>query len=188
MASAMDDLKKLREILLEKSVERRAVRLASGRESDFYVDCKQTSLHPEGALLLGKLFWEKLAQGDAVSAIGGPALGACPLVTAVSVESMRAGRPIPAFIVRKPKDHGTQTAIEGIKNLQKGMSVAVIEDVVTSGGSLLSAIEAVEAFGLQVRRVLAILDREEGGREAFAAKGYSLETLFTKTSLLGQKS
>lgn len=183
MTSYKEDLKTL---LLQLSYEKRVIRLASGRESDFYFDGKQTSLHPRGALLLGHCFWKLLSCGEAVTAIGGPALGACPLVTAISVESERQGRGIPAFIVRKePKSHGTTAWIEGVKNLQPGMAVALVEDVVTTGGSLLKAIDRVEAEGYNVRRVLTIVDREEGGKEAFAARGLVLESLFTKSELIG---
>lgn len=178
-------LQTLKTLLLEKSYERRKVTLASGRESDFYFDGKQTSLHPEGARLLGEAFFELLAKGEAVSAIGGPALGACPLVTAISLTSALHNQAIPAFIVRKePKAHGTAAWIEGMKNLTPGMKVALVEDVVTTGGSLLKAVDRVNEAGFVVSRVLTIVDRNEGGREAFLAKGLYLEALFTKESLL----
>lgn len=181
----MDERQELKRLLLEKSYERRKVVLASGRESDFYFDGKQTSLHPLGAKLLGQAFWAVLQTGEAVEAVGGPALGACPLVTAISLASERAGKGIPAFIVRKePKSHGTEAWIEGMKNLRAGMKVALVEDVVTSGESLVAAAAHVRQAGLQVVRVLTVVDREEGGREVFAREGLTLEALFTKTELL----
>lgn len=181
----MDRQQELKRLLLDKSYEQRKVTLASGRESDFYFDGKQTSLNPAGARLLGDCFWEMLEQGERVEAVGGPALGACPLATAISLTSELKGKGIPAFIVRKePKSHGTGAWIEGMKNLRAGMKVALVEDVVTTGGSLLLAVERVRAAGLVVARLLVIVDREEGGREAFRKKGLTVEALFTKTELL----
>lgn len=182
----MTDTKtKLKRLLIEKSYERRNVRLASGRESDFYFDGKQTSLSAQGAQLLGECFCDLLARGEPVEAVGGPALGACPLVTAISLTSEIRGRGVSAFIVRKePKSHGTGAWIEGMKNLRQGMPVALVEDVVTSGGSLLAAVDRAEEAGLRVRRVLTVVDRGEGGAEAFAARGLRLEALFTKAELL----
>ena len=182
---ALSNLQELKALLLEKSYEKRLIQLSSGKESTFYFDGKQTSLHPRGARLLGACFYDRLAQGSEVGAIGGPALGACPLVTAISLESEQRASAIPAFIVRKePKGHGTGAWIEGIKNLSPGMAVALVEDVVTTGGSLLKAVAVVEAAGFRVTRVLTIVDRNEGGREAFAKQGLTLEALFTCDQLL----
>lgn len=181
----MNAREELKALLCAKSYEKRRITLASGRESDFYFDGKQTSLHADGARLLGHLFWERLQQGSRVEAIGGPALGACPLVTAISLTSALGAAGIPAFIVRKePKSHGTAAWIEGVKNLVPGMRVALVEDVVTTGGSLLTAVDRVTEAGYTVTRVLTIVDREEGGREAFAKRGLQLEALFTKSELL----
>src|SRR3972149_3494516 len=157
-------------ILREKSYERKKVILSSGRESDFYIDCKQATLDAEGAVLTGR--------GPSV---GGITLGADPIVTAVSLTSALRENPIPAFIIRKePKKHGTSQWVEGMKNLLPGMRVAIVEDVVTTGASTLRAIERAEGAGLVVSRVLCLVDRNEGGAEFLAEKGYRLEPMFRK--------
>ncbi len=171
-------------LLRQKSYERRRVVLASGRESDFYVDGKQTALHPRGAYLIGRLFWERLPAFGEVEAVGGMTLGADPLATAVSIVSELEGRGIPAFIVRKePKGHGTRRWIEGARNLREGAGVVVLEDVVTTGGSSLRAVERVESEGYRVLGVLALVDRQEGGREAIESRGYRFEALFTRADI-----
>lgn len=176
---------KLRRLLLEKSYEKRRVVLTSGRESDFYVDGKQTSLHPEGIYLIGKLLFRQLtSQGPRVEAVGGMTLGADPLVSAVALVSHLEGSPLPAFIIRKePKGHGTGQWIEGKKNLSPRAPVAILEDVVTTGGTTLKAVERAEQEGLQVVRVLALVDREEGGAQAVAKSGLTLEALFLRSDL-----
>ncbi len=173
------------QIIREKSYEKGAVTLTSGRKSHFYVDGKQTTLDPEGGYLAGKLFHEMIKRSKIpVEAVGGPTLGADPIVTAISIISYLEGVPIPAFIIRKePKKHGTTLWIEGEKNLKPGTNVAVVEDVVTTGGSILRAIEIAKAQGLQVVQVLALVDREEGGRENLAKDGYILESIFTKSDI-----
>ncbi|MEK6779683.1 MAG: orotate phosphoribosyltransferase [Candidatus Deferrimicrobiota bacterium] len=176
-----NDRKRFLALLKEKSYEKRKVVLSSGRESDFYIDCKQTTLDAEGAVLCGRLFFEMLEKGEWPEAVGGITLGADPIVTAVSLTSALRNRPIPAFIIRKePKKHGTAQWVEGTKNLRPGMRVAIIEDVVTTGASTLRAIERAEESGLVVSRVLAIVDRNEGGAGPIAEKGYRLEPMFLK--------
>lgn len=183
----MDSRVRLLEILREKSYQKKKVILASGRESDFYIDCRQTALDAEGAFLIGKLMHGMLKEGKKIEGVGGPTLGADPIVTAISMTSFMEGNTIPAFIVRKePKGHGTGQWIEGRKNLREGADVAVVEDVVTTGGSMLKAIERVKAEGFNVVRVLALVDREEGGREAIKEVGYDLEVLFTKRDIEGK--
>lgn len=172
-------------LLTTRSFARRKVMLASGRESDFYIDVKQTALHALGSLLLGRLLFEQLRRGEPVLAAGGLTLGADPLVTAVSVYSALEGAPVDAFIVRKePKGHGTGQWIEGVKALPEGSPVAILEDVATTGGSALKAIERAEARGFRVTRVIAVVDRLEGAQEAFAARGYGLESLFTRLDFM----
>jgi len=173
-------------LIREKSYEERAVTLASGRKSNFYVDGKQTSLHPRGAELIGRLFLGRLPGFGPVEAVGGMTLGADPLATATSLMSSLEGKGIPAFLVRKePKGHGTQSWLEGKKNLRPGARVVVLEDVVTTGGSSLRAIERIEAEGYQVLGVLALVDRDEGGREALESRGFRFEALFTKSEVRG---
>ena len=179
-----NDRKRFLALLKEKSYEKRKVVLSSGRESDFYIDCKQTTLDAEGAVLCGRLFFEMLEKGEWPEAVGGITLGADPIVTAVSLTSALRNRPIPAFIIRKePKKHGTAQWVEGTKNLRPGMRVAIIEDVVTTGASTLRAIERAEESGLVVSRVLAIVDRNEGGAGPIAEKGYRLEPMFLKEDI-----
>lgn len=176
----------LRKLLLEKSYEKKEVILASGRKSDFYFDGKQTSLNPLGSYLIGSLFFEMIQNsGRKIEAIGGPTLGADPIVTAVSLISQLKENPIPAFIIRKePKKHGTSAWIEGEKNLRPGMQIALVEDVVTSGGSVLKAAEKVEKAGYFISLILTLVDREEGGREKIEEKGYRFQAIFTKRELL----
>jgi orotate phosphoribosyltransferase len=181
----MDERLRLLEIIRERSYEERAVTLASGRTSTFYIDGKQTTLDPEGTYLVGKVFYEMI-RGRA-EAIGGPTLGADPIVTAVALTSYQEGDPIAAFIIRKePKGHGKGLWIEGAKGLKKGARVAIIEDVVTTGGSLLKAIRVAEEHGLVVVQVLTLVDREEGGKEELAAQGYTLEAVFTRGDIVGK--
>jgi orotate phosphoribosyltransferase len=176
-----NDRKRFLALLKEKSYEKRKVVLSSGRESDFYIDCKQTTLDAEGAVLCGRLFFEMLEKGEWPEAVGGITLGADPIVTAVSMTSALRGRPIPAFIIRKePKKHGTAQWVEGTRNLRPGMRVAIVEDVVTTGASTLRAVERAEESGLVVVRVLAIVDRNEGGAGPIAEKGFRLEAMFLK--------
>ena len=177
--------KELLDLLKKLSYRRRQVILSSGRESDFYIDCKQTALHPKGALLCGRLLVRAIREATAkdeqpVEAVGGPTLGADPLATSAAIASLD-GKPLFAFIIRKePKKHGTAQWIEGADNLREGMRVAVVEDVVTTGASTISAVEKAEAAGLVVSVILCLVDREEGGREAIEAKGYRVVPLFRK--------
>lgn len=171
-------------IVREKSYLRKRVILSSGRESDFYIDCRQATLDAEGAYLTGKLFCRMLEGGEYPEAVGGITLGADPIVTAVSLTSFLRGRPIPAFIIRKePKGHGTAQWIEGTRNLRRGMRAAILEDVVTTGGSTLRAIERATEAGLVVFRVLCLVDRNEGGAQALAEKGYRLEPMFVREEI-----
>lgn len=182
----MDDPKRLKEILLAKSYRKGTFTLTSGKTSDFYIDGKQTTLHAEGAYLCGKLLFELIkSEAKPIAAVGGMTLGADPLVSAVSIVSYLEQAPIPAFIVRKEaKGHGTGNYIEGLKNLPEGGRVALVEDVVTTGGTLLKVIDRVEAAGFVVGLVVTVVDRQEGGAEILADKGYPLKALFTRESLL----
>lgn len=182
----MNEKLRLKELLLEKSYREGKFKLSSGKESDFYIDGKQTTLSAEGAYLCGKLIFELIKNHpNPIGAVGGMTLGADPLVTATSVVSYLEKVPIPAFIVRKEsKQHGTEAYIEGMKNLTPGISVALVEDVVTTGGTLIKVIERVEAQGFKVGLVVTVVDRQEGGAEVLAEKGYPLESIFTRESLL----
>jgi orotate phosphoribosyltransferase len=181
----MDKLKKrLAELLLEKSYIEGDFTLTSGQKSDYYFDCKQTALHPEGSYLIGQLFLEKL-KGVEVQGVGGMTLGADPLVSAVTVLSHLAGRPLPGFIVRKQsKGHGTNKYLEGMANFRPGQRVALLEDVVTTGGTLIKACERVVAAGLEIATVICVLDREQGGKENLMQAGFILDAIFTRDALL----
>ena len=141
----MTDRERLKQIILELSYEKRLVTLASGRQSDFYFDGKQTTLHAEGGYLTGKLFYEAIKDVEGVQAVGGITLGADPIATATSIAALLAGQQMHAFIIRKePKGHGTGAWLEGRKNFKPGSRVVIVEDVVTSGGSSLKAIKRAE--------------------------------------------
>ena len=149
--------------------------LTSGKKSNYYIDGKRITLSPEGAYLVGKAIFDELV-GSGVEAVGGVATGAYPMVTAVAVISHREGKPVPIFIVREVvKEHGTMRRIEG--HLKEGTKVAILEDVLTTGGSVVKAIEAVEAMGCQVIRVIALVDRDEGGSEGLKKAGYNFTAL-----------
>ncbi len=178
---------RLKQIILEKSYREGTFKLTSGKMSDFYIDCKQTTLSAEGAYLCGKLLFEMIKLDKDITAVGGMTLGADPLVTAVSIISYLEGTPIPAFIIRKePKGHGTGSWIEGKGNIPQGRFVALVEDVVTTGGTLIKAIERTQLEGYNVGTVLTVVDREEGGRELLAQHGFELKAIFTRTELLNK--
>jgi orotate phosphoribosyltransferase len=181
----MTERERLKKIIIELSYEKRNVVLASGRASDFYFDGKQTTLHPEGGYLTGKLFFESIKDVEGVEGVGGLTLGADPIATATSVVSYLEGKPIPGFIIRKePKGHGTGAWLEGRKNLKPGARVVIVEDVVTSGGSSIKAIKRAEEEGLTVLGVVTLVDREEGGRENIEKEGYWMKSIFTKAEIL----
>ncbi len=184
--TAETDLARLLQLLRQLSFERRKVTLASGKESDFYIDCKRTALTAEGHVLVGRcLLNEVLAVTPLVRAVGGLTLGADPIASAIALTSFLAGHPVDAFIVRKePKGHGTGQWIEGRKTIPDGSRVIVLEDVVTTGGSALKAIERCRAERLEVVACLALVDRLEGGREAIEASGVPLRPLFTRKDFL----
>lgn len=183
----MDERQRLKELLFEKSYREGTFTLTSGKTSDFYVDGKQTTLDAEGSYLCGRLLFELIRQSpEPIGAVGGMTLGADPLVTAVSLVSYIDKNPIPAFIVRKEaKGHGTGNFIEGKQNLPSGCLVALVEDVVTTGGTLLKVIERVESEGFKVGMVATVVDRQEGGAEALAEQGYPLKAVFTRQQLIG---
>jgi orotate phosphoribosyltransferase len=167
--------------LLEYSLRFGDFTLTSGRKSDYYIDGKQITLRSRGAYLVGQLILEELKRTE-VDAIGGPTLGADPVIGAVIALAAAENIPLVGFIVRKEaKQHGTQRLIEG--PLQPGMRVAVFDDTVTTGGSLKHAIDQVEAAQCRVVKVLAVVDRQEGAQENFARWGYPFHALFTIEAL-----
>jgi orotate phosphoribosyltransferase len=180
------DRARLLELLRTLSFERRKVVLASGKESDFYVDCKRTALTAEGHVLVGRVLFEKVSKiRPLVRGVGGLTLGADPIASAIALTSFLQGEPVDAFIVRKePKGHGTGQWIEGRKTIPDGSRVVVIEDVVTTGGSALKAIERCRAERLEPVACVALVDRLEGGREAIEAQGVRLDALFTRKDFI----
>jgi orotate phosphoribosyltransferase len=175
--------RELLDLILEVSFRRGRVTLTSGKESDFYLDLRQTLMRPRGVALAGDLVLERLRSGVAVQAVGGMAVGAVPLIAAVLAAADRdPGPSLLGFFVRPArKEHGLGRQIEGA--FDPSQSVALLEDTVTTGGSTLRALDAVEEAGGKVARVICLVDRGEGAKEAFAARGLELETLYARADL-----
>jgi len=183
----LDDRSRSRliELLRERSFERRRVVLASGKESDFFIDCKQTVLTAEGHALVGELMLALLAALPECDAVGGVELGGCPLASAVSLVSHQRGRDLPALYVRKArKDHGTSKLVEGDKALFPGIRVVLLEDVVTTGGSSLKAVETLQSAGAHVVGIAALVDRQEGGAETIREAGLPLVSLTSRADFM----
>ncbi len=173
----MYDKNALIEVVREKALEFGQFTLASGKQASYYLDCRKVTLDPRGANLIAHGILELLGE-DLPDAIGGMAIGADPITAAVVTVAGQQGKPVRGFIVRKQsKAHGKGRDVEG--PIQSGDRAVIVEDVVTTGGSALQAIDKVQAAGLTVVGVVAIIDRMEGGAEAFAQAGYRLQTLLT---------
>jgi orotate phosphoribosyltransferase len=179
----VSERQRLLDLFVKLAYERRKVILRSGKESDFYIDTKQATLTAEGHYLVGRLVLAEVrALVPDVQAVGGLTMGADPISSAVSLTSFLSDRPIPAYYVRKePKGHGTQQWIEGRKSIPAGARVCVVEDVVTTGGSTLAAVERSRQEGFEVRGVVALVDREEGGKAAVEEAGIPLRALFRRS-------
>ena len=171
----MDEAKlksELLELVKTKAVVRGERTLASGKKSDFYIDGKQVTLDPQGALVTAKLILSMIS-GLKADAIGGPTLGADPIAATVSLLSSQTGSPVRAFIVRKEaKKHGMQKMIEG-PALRAGDRVVMVEDVITTGGSVLAAIEEVEKLGAKVVKLICLVDRNQGADKILQPYNYS---------------
>lgn len=177
----MYDKSALVELVREKALRFGDFTLASGKKASFYLDCRKITLDSRGANLIAEGLLELIAD-RLPDAVGGMAIGADPITAAVITVAGQRGLALRGFIVRKEaKTHGTGRDVEG--PIQEGDKVYIVEDTITTGGSSLKAIEKAEAAGLKVQGVLAVIDRLEGGREAFAARGYSLQTLLTVRDL-----
>ena len=158
--------------------------LASGKQSNFYFNCKPTTLDPEGMNLVGNIIFDMLEDSE-ISAVGGLTLGADPIANAVSVISYQRNRPIKSFTVRKDvKGHGTRSAIEG--NVQSGDHVCVLDDVITTGGSTILAIKKAREAGLVVDGVIALIDRQEGGREHILESVSNVKSVFTRDDIMNR--
>ena len=176
-----NDRARLLELINTQALSRGHFILSSGKESSYYLDGRLVTLSPEGGYLTGKLMGERLADAG-VQAVGGLTMGADPVATAIAVVSYLQGHPLPAFLVRKEaKAHGTQKLVEG--PLPEKARVAIVEDTVTTGESMLKAIEAVEALGCTVALALCLVDRLEGARERLERAGYQFDALFTVRDL-----
>jgi orotate phosphoribosyltransferase len=181
--SSADLQRRLRDLLRERSVTHGDFVLASGRRSTFYIDARRATMSGEGIALIGALGLARLAaRGWMPDLVGGLTLGADPVAYALAVAARSQGQTLDAFTVRKQaKTHGTGQRIEGC--FTAGASVVVVEDVITTGHSTAEAIAAVTAAGGRVLGVLAVVDREEGGRAALEKAGHAVETLVTATEL-----
>ena len=177
-----DDRAALLSLLTERSFKKQKVVLSSGKESDFYIDCKKTILTAQGHLLVGRSLLELITTTHPeVRGVGGLTMGADPIASAVSLVSALSGRPLDAFYVRKePKGHGTGQWIEGLTAFAPGALVAIVEDVVTTGASTLKAIERARLEGLAPVAAFALVDRDEGGREAIEKSGLKVHALFSR--------
>jgi len=181
----------LRKMLLENSVRTGSFTLASGKESDLYIDCRVTTLDPFGATLIGDFGWHAVrskihSEHLKIDAIGGMTMGADPISLAIGMTSASKNpdEALQVFTVRKePKGHGTGRQIEG--NFKPGDNVVVVDDVITTGGSTLKAIDAIKREGGKIAFCLVLVDREEGGRQAIEARGIHVLPLFTRGTLLG---
>ena len=180
--SAADDRAGLLALLTQRSFKKQKVVLSSGKESDFYIDCKKTVLTAEGHLLVGRSLFRLIAEKTPeVKGVGGLTMGADPIASAVSLISQLERHPLDAFYVRKePKGHGTGQWIEGLTSFAPGAPVAIVEDVVTTGASTIKAIERARAEGLKPVAAFALVDRDEGGREAIEATGVKVHALFKR--------
>jgi orotate phosphoribosyltransferase len=172
---------RLREILLEKAIKFGDFTLASGQKSNYYINCKMTTLDSEGLYLISELMLDKL-DGLDCDAIGGLTLGADPIIGAMTALAHKRGRAMTGFIVRKEaKGHGTKSLVEG--PLAEGARVAIVEDVATTGGSAGKAIEAALAFNCKIVKILVIVDRRQGAEEKFRQMGIEFDPIFRKEEL-----
>lgn len=169
---------RLRDLLQERAFRFGEFVLTSGKESSYYFDGKQVTLHPEGAYLLGKILIAKI-RGDDIQAVGGPTIGADPIVGALAAIAYLEGLAIKLFIVRKAaKQHGVRKLIEG-PALSPGERVAIVEDVMTTGSSIMRAVDAVREAGGRVVKVIPLVDRLEGGTEKIQSLGIAVDPVFT---------
>ncbi len=175
---------RLADIILEKSFRfsEEPFTLSSGLKSNYYFDCKKTSLDPEGMNLIGNIVFDML-KDSSIDAVGGLSLGADPIANSIALVSFQQGRPINPFIVRKDaKGHGTKSRIEG--NVKAGDRVAILDDVVTTGASTITAIEAAREAGLAIDRVIVLVDREEGGTENILKYVARIEPIIRRSEVM----
>lgn len=179
----MNPRDRLLALLVDRAYAKREVTLASGRKSDFFIDCKQAVLTAEGHALVGAQMLDALSAlpGAPVAAVAGVELGGCPLASAAALTSFQRGAPLDAIYVRKEaKGHGSSRLVEGNTRLPAGSRVAILEDVVTTGGSTLKSAQKLRDAGYDVAGVIALVDRQEGGRENIEAAGLPLVSLYVR--------
>jgi orotate phosphoribosyltransferase len=176
---------RLKKLLIEKSVKYSNTadfKLASGRMSNFYIDCRKVTHNAEGKYLIGNIIFNMIKDLP-IAAIGGLTLGADPIAAAVAYTAFLNKKPVNSFVVRKEqKEHGLKKLVEG--DVQAGSRVVIVDDVITTGGSTIKAITAAQAEGLEVEMVIVLVDREEGGREEITKYISAVRPLFKKTELL----
>lgn len=177
MESIQQERKKLLNLLTRDAYFREKITLSSGKVSDYYIDARRVTLNAEGAYLCARLILD-LVKDDTFSAIGGPTLGADPMLGAIGVLSLQAAHPVNTFIIRKaPKAHGKQQQIEG-PLLKEGSRVILIDDVATTGKAFLESLEVLGKMNIQVKKAICIVDRGEGAKEALAQKACELVSIF----------
>ena len=173
------------ELIIEKAFKyskEPIFKLVSGRMSNYYFNCKAVTLHPEGMYIIGNLIFDLIEDTD-VKGVGGLTLGADPIAYSIAYTSFLKKKPIEAFVVRKTaKSHGTVQWIEG--NVNKGDRVVIVDDVITTGKSTIEAINRAKEEGLHIVKVIALIDRQEGGREAVAELGFKLDSIITREEVM----
>lgn len=181
-AALETDRRRMLALLTERSYAKKKVILSSGKESDFYIDCKKTVLTAEGHWLTGRLLFAGVREHfPQAIAVGGLTMGADPIASAIATVSFISGHPLHAFLVRKePKGHGTGQWVEGLSVLSAGANVVIVEDVVTTGASTIKAIERARAEGLNPIGAFTLVDRDEGGREAIEQTKVPVRSLFKR--------
>lgn len=176
---------RLTQLILEKAFkysEEPVFKLVSGKMSNYYFNCKAVTLHPEGMYLVGNIIFDMIKDMD-VKGIGGLTLGADPIADAVAYTSYLKGKPLEAFVVRKTaKSHGTMQWIEG--NISNGDRVVIVDDVITTGKSTIEAIKKAQEAGLEIVSVIALIDRQEGGKENVEAMGFKVRTVIEREDVM----
>lgn len=184
--SAKDAKEKLFEILKTQAFFRERITLSSGKESDHYFDARRVTLAADGAFLTAAVMLD-MVKADKIEAIGGPTLGADPMVGAIASLSYQKNTPIKTFIIRKaPKAHGKQQQLEG-PILSSGASVVLIDDVATTGKAFLESLDVTDKMGIKVVKCICIINRQEGADEALAKRNCRLESIFTSKQFLNSK-
>lgn len=172
-----EEREELRQLIIKDAYFKEKIILSSGKESDYYIDARRVTLSAQGAYLCARMILDTIGHDD-IDAIGGPTLGADPMIGAVAVLSLQAGKPVNTFIIRKtPKAHGKQQQVEG-PPLKKGSQVVIIDDVATTGKAFVQSIDVLTKIGVHVSKAICIVDRGEGASEAVAQKNCELVSLF----------